>query len=208
MRSRIITITILISFILLIIAMVRGINIGNLEILSISQIKEKNNNLNEKIDKASSLATNDYPKNIEILDKTFEQYTMTKEKYEQLSGLSGEETIEKYETKQYDIGYLWRILGNYAESKNLTLGINVQKSNASDTLYSFSFSVSGEYTKIIEFIKALEDDSDLNFRIYNFKINGTGTILNANFVVENINIDSTTIKSSQNNTKDLFEDKD
>lgn len=150
------------------------------------------------------MVTIDYPSNIDILSKTFDEYTITKEKYEQLSGISTKDKIQTYETKQYDISYLWKILGNYAEKRNLTLGIDVQKSNSGNNLYSFNFSISGEYVKIIEFIKDLENDSDLYFRIYDFKVNGSGTILNANFRVENINIDPTTIKNSQISTTELF----
>ena len=204
-RSNIISIIIILSLILLAVAMFHGIKIGKLEILSISEIKEKNNDLNKKIDKVSELVSKDYPQNVDKLSKTFNDYTITKEKYEQLSGITSEDKVERYETKQYDISYLWKVLGNYAEEKNLTLGVDVQQSNKGNALYSFKFSVSGEYVKIIEFIKILEDDSDLHFRIYDFKISGSGTRLSASFTVENINIDPSTIKGAQNRTTNLFE---
>ena len=80
MRSKIILITILVCIIFLVIVMLYGINIGNLEILSISQIKEKNNNLDSKIDKASHLTSIDYPNNVQTLEKSFEDYTIQKQK--------------------------------------------------------------------------------------------------------------------------------
>ena len=204
MRNKIITIIILISIVLLAIAMFRGINLENFKVLSIAQIKEKNNELTEKIDKANDLASKEYNNNVETLTKTFEQYITTKEKYEQLAGISGKDKIDIYETKQYDISYLWKILGNYAEKRYLTLGIDVQKSNTGNNIYSFNFSVAGEYRNIIRFIEDLENDSDLYFRIYDFKISGSGTKLNASFRVENINIDPTTIKNNQTDAGKLF----
>ena len=143
MRNKIVTIIILVSIILLTISIFNGINIGNFQILSISQIKEKNNNLNIKIEEATNLASIEFPKSVETLNNSFEQYTIKKEKYEQLSGISSEKAIDLYETKQYDISYLWRILGNYAEDRYLTLQMDVQKSSGVNNLYNFDFKVSG-----------------------------------------------------------------
>lgn len=202
MRNRITSIIILISIILLAIAMFRGINIGNLEILSISQIKEKNSDLDKKIDKASTLTSVDYPKNVETLEKSFEGYTIEKEKYEELTGVSIENIEEIYETKQYDISYLWRVLGKYAENRKLTLGIDVQTANTGNSAYNFNFTVSGQYVNIIQFITDIENDSDLYFRIYNFKMSGSTTVT-ATFTVKNINIDASTIKSTQTSSMNL-----
>lgn len=204
MRNKIITVILLISAILLAFTMIRGIDLNNFKVLSISQIKEKNNELTGRINKANELAKIEYPNNVEKLTKTFEQYTLTKEKYEQLSGISSKEKIDIYETKQYDISYLWKLLGDYAEQRNLVLGIDIKKTNTANNLYSFNFSLAGEYRDIIRYIEDLENDSDLYFRIYDFKISGAGTKLNATFRVENININPSTLKGSQINTDKLF----
>lgn len=205
MKSEIVTIIILISIILLILFTIKGVNIGNFKVLSIAEIQEKNNDLNSKLDQASELASIEFPKKIETLEKTFEEYTSKKEKYEQLSGISSDEDIDIFETKQYDISYLWRVLGNYGKKRYLTLGIDVQKSDNTKSLYNFNFTVSGEYVKIIQFITDLENNSDLNFRIYDFKMNGAGTTVTASFKVENISIDPSTINGGQKDTSNLFE---
>ena len=197
MRNRITSIIILISIVLLAVGMFRGIKIGNLEILSISQIKEKNDGLHEKIDKASELTSVSYPNNIETLEKSFNDYTIEKEKYEELTGVSNKVIEETYETKQYDISYLWRVLGKYAENRGLTLGIDVQKAGKGSNTYNFNFTVSGTYTDTIQFISDIESDSDLYFRIYGFKMSGSGDVLTSNFSVRNINIDPSTIKDAQ-----------
>lgn len=195
MRNRIITIIILVSIILLAVMMFRGIKIGNFEILSISQLKEKNDLLDKRIEAASELTSVDYPKKIETLDKSFDEYKLEKEKYEELTGDSIGNIEEMYETKQYDISYLWRVLGKYAENRSLSIGIDVQTSNSANSIYNLNFSVSGQYTNIIQFITDLENDSDLYFRIYNFKMTGSSTVT-ATFTVKNISINPDTIKSA------------
>ena len=197
MRNRITSIIILLSLILLAVATIRGINIGSLEILSISQTKEKNNELHKKIDKAGELTSIDYPNNIEALEKSFNAYTIEKEKYQELTEVSDKAIEETIETKQYDISYLWRVLGKYAKNRKLTLGIDVQSSNKGNNTYNFNFTVSGEYTNIIQFITDIENDSDLYFRIYNFKMSGSGNEITSTFTVRNINIDPVTIKGAQ-----------
>lgn len=194
MKNRMILIIILVSIILIAFMMLHGIKIGKFEILSISQIKEKNDMLDKRIDAASELTSVDFPKNVETLEKNFEDYTIEKEKYEELTGDNGNDVEKIYETKQYDISYLWRVLGKYAESRGLTLGIDVQSSNG---MYDFKFNVSGKYTNIIQFITDIENDSDLYFRIYNFKMSGSSTVT-ATFTVKNININPDTIKNQTN----------
>lgn len=199
MRNRIITMIILVSVILLAVMMFRGIKIGNFEILSISQLKEKNDLLDKRIETASELTSVDYPKKIETLDKSFDEYKIKKEKYNELTGGTTENIEEMYETKQYDISYLWRVLGKYAENRSLSIGIDVQTSNSTNNIYNLNFSVSGQYTNIIQFITDLENDSDLYFRIYNFKMTGSSTVT-ATFTVKNININPDTIKNTVSTT--------
>lgn len=200
MRNRIITIIILVSIVLLAFMMFRGVKIGSFEILSISQLKEKNDLLDKRIEAASELTSVDYPKKIETLDKSFDEYKLEKEKYEELTGNSIGNIEEMYETKQYDISYLWRVLGKYAENRNLSIGIDVQTSNSANSIYNLNFSVSGQYTNIIQFITDLENDSDLYFRIYNFKMTGSATVT-ATFTVKNININPDTIKNANTSTE-------
>ena len=66
---RINTIILLISIALLTYVGFYGIKIGSFEILSISQLIEKNDRLNEKIQQASNLTTKSYHENIEKINK-------------------------------------------------------------------------------------------------------------------------------------------
>ena len=194
MKNKLTSIILLISIALLIIVMFVGIKIGNFQILSLSQLKNKNDELNTQIDTASKLTSIDYPSKIEQLEETYEKYTIEKEKYEEVSGFTDDEDKKEiYETKQYDIGYLWKTFGKYATSHNLTIGMEVQKSNNGENLYNLNFNVSGQYVNISEFITDIENNSDLYFRIYNFKMSGSGETVSSTFTVKDVAIDSSTI---------------
>jgi len=205
-NSTIKTLILAILIILTIFVAVNGIKIGNFEILSISDLKQKKEDLEKNIQLATELATTTYTQNEEKLRETFTEYKAQKEKYEQLVGVTNKNDREIYETKQYDISYLWRVIGKYATEQKfigdpgITLNIGVKKGKVGTNNYDFNFNVEGTYTRISQFITDLENDSDLYFRIYNFKmmydesISETGEIVRATFSVKGIGIDKSTIK--------------
>ena len=204
MKNSISTIIILILIILLAISTLYGLKLGNFQILSISQLKQKNDDVNEKINQASTLTSIDYPNNIENLEATYEKYVIQKQKYEELSGFADKDSKDAYEKKQYDIGYLWRLLGKNATTRNLTLGIDVQgSSEGKENSYDLNFSVSGQYVNISQFITDIENNSDLFFRIYNFKMSGSGDTVSCTFTVKDINIDPSTITNTENTSLDF-----
>jgi len=202
MKSNVTLLIILVSIILLIYLGTEGIKIGEFQVLSVSQLIEKNRELNDKINEASTLTSTSYPENLKTLEETYESYKIQKQKYEDLSGVTNKNNKEIYETKQYDIGYLWRILGNYANKRNVDLGIKVQKNKTGKSSYNIDFTVSGKYVNISQFLTDIENESDLYFRIYNFKMVGTEVEnedkskeikITATFIVRNVNLDASTI---------------
>lgn len=196
MINRITSIIILLSIILLAFSAIYGIKIGRFQILSVSQLQEKNAQLNQKIDEANNLTSIDYPKTKEDLEETYEKYKIQRQKYEELSGFVDEDNEEIYETKQYDIGYLWKIFGKYATSRNLGIGMDVQRNSNKPNSYNLNFSVSGEYINISQFITDIENNSDLYFRIYNFQMSGSGAQVVSTFTVKDINIDPSTLSNT------------
>ena len=193
MRNNITLLIILVSVIVLAYVGTEGIKIGEVEVLSISQLIEKNKQLDEKITEASRLTTTNYPDNVQTLEETYERYEIQKQKYEELAGVTNKNNEEIYETKQYDIGYLWRVLGNYATKRRVNLGIQVQKNSNGTSSYNINFTVNGKYVNISQFITDIENDSDLYFRIYNFKMSGEGELITSTFTVRNVNLDASTI---------------
>lgn len=201
MRNRITMILLLVFILLLVYTSVIGIKIGNFQILSISQMIEKNKILNEKITVASNLSSVDFPENVKTLEDTYTKHKIQKQKYEELVGFTEDEDNKIYETKQYDIDYLWRTFGKYATTRNLKIGMDVKKSTSvKETLYDLNFSVAGGYANISQFISDIENNSDLNFRIYNFKMNGNGEEVLASFTIKNVNIKEMLSTQTSNET--------
>lgn len=192
MKNKVMLIIFLLSLILLVLGIFVGIKIGSFQILSVSELKEKSQSLDNKLEKVSELTSIEYPKTIDTLEETYEKYNIQKQKYEELSGFTEDNKDEIYETKQYDIGYLWKIIGKYATSYNIQIGMDVKSENVSN-LYNLQFNISGQYVNISEFIKELENNSDLSFRIYNFKMSGNSETVNASFLIKNVSIDPSTI---------------
>ena len=145
-----------------------------------------------------------YPKAIDNLEKGYEKYEIQKQKYEELSDFTEKEDKEFYETKQYDIGYLWKIFGNYATARNLIIEMDLTKSTV-ENLYDLHFIVSGSYVNISQFIYDIENNSELFFRIYDFKMEGKTELVKASFKVKDVNIDPSTITTKPAITIDKTE---
>ena len=198
MRKRLKTIIFLILIILLIVAITIGIKIGGFQILSVEELKAKDTELQETIAKASTLSSVDYPDNIDTLEATYENYKIQKQKYEEISDFTSADKKHIYETKQYDIGYLWEIIGKYCTTYNLTISMDVQ-AGSGQNLYNLNFNVSGQYVNISQFIANLENNSDLYFRIYNFKMSGSSETVSSSFLVKDVNIDPETLTKTASN---------
>ena len=199
MKNKIIMITLFVSIVLVLFLVIFGFKIGNFEIPSISKMIDKNNTINSKINEVTELTSIAYPERIGELEITIDSLNVQKEKYEQLSGFNLEDDIEFYETEKYDIGYLWTTLGQYATKNKIKLTIDVKQATGTD-LYDLYFTVEGEYVNISTFITKIENDSDLLFRIYNFKlVPGSSEVdLKATFTVKDVNIDSATLIQQSN----------
>ena len=110
-----------------------------------------------------------------------------------MAGFESEES-QWYETEQYDISYLWKQLGRLATKQKINLAIDVKKAAGID-MYDLYFTIQGEYTSVSSYIKKIEDDSTLMFRIYNFKlVPGASDIqLKCTFAVKDVRIDPRTL---------------
>ena len=64
----------------------------------------------------------------------------------------------------------------------------INGNNSDASVKDLSFTVVGQYEGIIEFVSALEEDSELSFRIDNFNLLPSGTNLQATFSVSGVRI--------------------
>ena len=213
MRKLLIGILISLLLILCVYTIVYGINIGNFEILGITQIKEKTDDLDNEINQASKLASSDYPKTLAELTNEYKNLQTEKENYENLVTISSDEDIQaasQYE--KYEIEFLWTKIGNHATSEGVTLKVEIKNSSSgTEGLYDLYFTANGTYVGITDFISDIENDSKLGFKIDNFKLisssanseelQGTFNCKDININLNNSQITTTTGTSTSNATE-------
>ena len=220
-----ISLIIILVLVLTVFTVVKGIKIGKLEILGITEIKKQNEELDNKVKEATKMASTDYPKAIDDLNKTLKEFESTKTEYEDMVSVSTENEVQAAnQYGVYEIGMLWIQLGNHAKSEGVVMDVSAKDLKAIDTnstsevdkkyncnLY---FTATGTYAGIAGFIEDIEDDYKLGFKIEDFKIIASSegnNVLQATFTCRDIIIrgvstgtattpDTTSTTSSQNNT--------
>lgn len=204
MRSILISVFTIVLLMFVIILMVRGVELGNLQVLSISQIIEENENLNKKVDDLNTLNNVTYKKNISNLNDAVKKLSASKTKYLDKASVSTEEEIKEASQKKiYAKEYLWSQIGNHATSEGVNIKVEVNSTGTEENGYNInrlSFTVNGSYIPIRNFIYSLENDTDLNFRIENFALTGSGENLTSTFIVNEIAIKIENASSNVANT--------
>lgn len=172
----------------------QGFSVASIKVLSINQIIEANDELTNKIAQTNSLLKKDFVAKKEKLSNEVAQLLRKKEEYFNLAKISTEKELSKANVEEkYLIEYLWTRVGRHATSKGVNLKMDVMAGDAGEEeIKNLSFNVQGQYAAVIDFIYAIEGDSELNFKIESFKIapNSTNSILEATFTVSGIRIKS------------------
>lgn len=199
MRKILLSIIIVLLLVITYFSLFKGIEIGSLKISSIKQIDENSKLLEEKTLEANNYIDIEYPKKREELKQANDKMQDTKKRYLDETNASSDAEIQSaLEIESFDIEKLWTKLGNHAKAEevNLKLVINNSSSGSTDTK-DLSFTVNGSYVGITNFIYDIEDDDQLKFRIYNYKMlpyqNG---ILQATFIVKDVRITSTSLNEA------------
>lgn len=195
MKNVLITIFTLLIAILAIVFMVNGFTIGNFKILSVAQIKESSEELDAEIEKLNELKNTTYKTKVSNLETSTKALTTSKQKYLDLASVCTDAEIKAATvTQKYSMEYLWSKLGGYATKEGVNLKIVVQTSGVEDK-NTIDFTLVGSYISIINYVSAIENDSDLGFRIENFKISGSSEQLTATFKVTNVGIKSESVST-------------
>lgn len=204
MRKILIGIIALLLVILGIMAVTKGINIGKLEVSSVSQMSEKNEKIDQKIEELNTLIDVNYPKKISELTSTSKKMQQAKEEYLKYSTIStSDEILNAMQGKVYKIEFLWTRLGQHVRNEQVVLDFKIVNSSIGESKASdLEFTVTGTYTRITNFIYAIENDEDLDFRIENFKMipGESNVLLSATFTVRNVVIEGNTSILSVNTT--------
>lgn len=164
---------------------IQGFEVGSSEVLSYAGIQERSDTLDEKIQEASKLIGKDYKQAINTVQSDAKQLQETKENYEDkfvvnTDGAEEQQSIiDRY--GKYKIETLWVKLGNHATKEGVTLKMEVRggtpigilqssTNQAPAKFYDLNFTVFGDYISILEFVSDIENDSELGFKIEQFKM--------------------------------------
>ena len=203
MKDILITVISILLTVVIIICMVKGLTVGSFRILIISNINQESLNLDNEVDELNNLKNVTYKKKIDDLQTATKDLTTAKQKYLDLASVSSDEEIQEANLEQtYAMEFLWNKVGSYATKEGVTLKWDVSSTGVNNK-YTLNFTTTGSYVGVISYIYALENDSDLAFRIENFKMTASGENVTATFTVNNVAIKAETISSaSSNNTNE------
>lgn len=213
MRKILISLLIVLLLVVAYLMAFKGIDILGMEVLSITEIKDKNSKIEEKLENVSTLTSIKQPEAVSSLNNSVKELIIAKEEYnDKVLYSSGENIAEAAQTIPYETEYLWTRLGNHAKKNGINLKYELRKTTAgileSQTAkqYDLYFTLTGSYVSISEFIAAIENDSSLNFKIESFALIPTKEsteTLQATFIVKEISVKTdnvTKTSSSVSNT--------
>lgn len=199
MRKILLIIIIVLLLVFGYVSLVKGVTLGGIRISSIMQIEEHSKELEVKTEELNSLIDIEYPSKMLQLKEANNKMQHAKQQYLDETNLSSDEEIENaLQVESYDIERLWAKVGNHAKKQgvNIKLVLNNSTTGGTETR-NLDFTVDGSYIAITNFIYAIEDDTELDFRIYNFSLlPKEGNILQATFVVKDIRITSSSLNDS------------
>ena len=178
MRKILISILIILLLATIYLMAFKGVDVLGIEILSLSEIKNKSENLEDKLENVSTLTSIEQPKAMSTLNSSVKELIIAKEEYnDKVLYSSSEDIAQAAQTIPYETEYLWTRLGNHAKKNSINLKYELKRTsgsineNQTTKQYDLDFTLTGTYVSISEFIAAIENDSSLNFKIENFLLN-------------------------------------
>lgn len=181
------------------VAVMNGLQIGDFQVLSVKGLEEESQNLKTRIEELNNLIDIEYPNKRKELDQAGKGLEDAKDEYLQYTNLStDEEILAAMQQKSYAIEFLWTRIGTHARKEGINLKFEIVSSGTgANNANDLKFTVDGSYIAITNFIYAIENDTELNFRIENFKLLPyQNEILQGTFTVRNIAIEGNTSTQS------------
>ena len=201
MKKILLTILIILLAILAYFAIANGIKIGDFQIFSVAQIQEKNEHLDKNIETLNGLITKSFPQKMQEIKQATENLQTAKKTYlDKTTSYTDEQILAATQEEQYDIEFLWTTVGGHATEKGVNIRMEIVNGDTAG-ISDLNFTVQGSYIAITDFIYAVEEDVNLNFRVKNFKmVPNAGDILQATFKVKNVKIIGNTSTATVNQT--------
>lgn len=196
MRKTLISILLVLSLVLTILVIWKGMSIGKFHIYSIQDISDKNGELTKTINKAND-ATDKYTAELSKIKTDVTALSAAKKEYLDLVTISTDNEIAKAtQTKTYTIEYLWSRVGNHATKEGVNLKMDVTNSTLNNSEFkNLNFTVTGAYLALTQFIYAIENDANLDFTIDKFDMTSnrcTFTVSDVRIIQEKTTATSTT----------------
>lgn len=167
----------------------KGTNFGRFKVWGITQIIEKNEEIDSENAQLSNLVSVTYPSTLTKLSNSSEKLQQTKKEYEEQSVMLSDSNYYM-QTEKYKLDFLWTRIGNHAKDNKVEIKIDVTNGTANG-IYNLNFTVVGKYANTTSFIYAIEGDSRLGFKIENFSMKqstkGTGVLNSDGQTVYNYN---------------------
>lgn len=151
--------------------LIRGFEYGHYEVKPVNEVF----NYGENIDTAKvylAEALDGYKKEKVKLDEEKAKFDSIKAQYDSISNETIEKIIEAYKTHNYDLEWLWIVLGNYAKINNLEITIAEPENteNESKVLGNLTLTVRGRYLDVVDFVFDVETDKELLFKLDNMNM--------------------------------------
>ncbi len=177
---------------------IKGVNVSGLEIDSYSEIAAQNNELDKLIQEANNQKDNIYTRQKSILESSYKTLVSEKESYQELLDAGVDSNgIPLSKIQEYEIEKIWITLGNYAKEKGVDLKLEIKVNNSVSGTYDLNFTVDGSYSGIVDFIRSIQGDNTLVFKIDEFKL----VAKQSNAETENVTEDNTQITQETANTE-------
>ena len=172
MRKVLISVLLVLLLVLAYFTIFQGISIGAFKVLSTNDIIKLNDDLTVKIGEANKKIKTDLQSKRSELNENINILLDNKESYYNLANVSTESEITEASTEQvYSIEYLWVRVGRHARSEGVNMKMDVLAGDTGDaSVKNINFTAVGKYMAIMNFVSALEDDSELGFRIEDFHL--------------------------------------
>ena len=210
MKKTLILILIVLVLALTIFTLINGLQIGSFSIWGIRTIQDENAKLDETVTQATKLASSTFPGKVSEVNTSMKNLQEQKTTYEDMVAVSSSSEVQTAsQLSNYTLDFLWTEIGTHATSEGVNIDISLTAGAGGQNVYDLNFTVVGSYVGICEFIRDIEDDSDLAFKIEQFSMTAgeSTSSLRATFICKNIpiegvsSIDSGTDQSTtENNT--------
>ena len=187
------------------ITIISGFSAIGFEVLGYKNMSKLNQDLAQKIEEASTITSVTFPQKLSSLNSASKKLISTKERYQDKVAYSSEENVRRaIEKEVYQVDFLFTRIGNHAKRFGLEVDLDAKFSKTledKDTsgqskkydYYDLYMTLHGKYALIADFVRAIENDSELGFTIRNFVLTPEFTektdTLKAEFVIKDLILD-------------------